>query len=294
MPGSSFTTKAIDLTFRLGTGNFGATGFNTLKVSGSRVLAQLSAVTGTGSTRGATHAALRVYGLPLNTINALTVAGLSFGLRQNTLIIEAGDDATMSQVFAGLVIDCFMDAQEGPDTALVVSAVTAQDLALKPVPPNSYQGTADVAQIMGSLAKAAGLAFENNGVDVKLSNPYLDGTLMQQMELVGKAANINWHIDGATNTLAIWPRTGSRGGTVPVIAPASGLICYPMFSRNVIVIRTVFNPTVRLGGQIQIPQDEPLVSARGKWTVIGIDYALSCQVPDGPWEMAVRAVNVAS
>ena len=39
MPGSpSFTTKQIDLTFKLGTGNFGAAGQNMLKVSGCRIL----------------------------------------------------------------------------------------------------------------------------------------------------------------------------------------------------------------------------------------------------------------
>ncbi len=294
MTGSpSFTTKAIDLTFKLGKGDFGAAGQNTLKVSGCRILAQLSFITGTGSTRGATQAVLRVYGLTLNTINQLANTGLSFGIRQNTVVIEAGDASGMAQVFAGLIIDASLAADQQPDVAFMVSAVTAQDLALKPVPPNSFKGTADVAQIMQTLATSAGLGFENSGVNVKLSNPYLHGTLMMQMELVGKAADIGWFIDPASNTLAIWPRNGARGGTIPVISPASGLIGYPAFSRNVIEIRTLFNPAVKLGGQIQIPSSEPLISARGLWNVIGIDYAISSQMPDGPWEMAIRAVNAA-
>ena len=295
MSGSpSFTAKQIDLTFKLGKGDFGAAGQNTLKVSGCRILAQLSFITGTGSTRGATQAILRVYGLTLNTINALAVAGLSFGIRQNTVVIEAGDATSgMAQVFAGLIIDASLAADEQPDVAFVISAVTAQDLALKPVPPNSFKGTADVAQIMRTLATSAGLGFENNGVNVKLSNPYLHGTLMMQMELVGKAADIGWFIDPASNTLAIWPRNGARGGSIPVISPASGLIGYPAFSRNVIEIRSLFNPAIKLGGQIQIPSSEKLISARGLWNVIGIDYALSSQMPDGPWEMAIRAVNAA-
>ena len=61
MTGSpSFTTKQIDPTFKLGKGNFGAAGQNTLKVTGCRILAQLTIITGTGSTRGATQAVRRV------------------------------------------------------------------------------------------------------------------------------------------------------------------------------------------------------------------------------------------
>jgi hypothetical protein len=294
MSGSpSFTTKQIDLTFQLGKGNFGAAGQNLLKVSGLRILAQLSAILNQGGTRGATQIILRIYGLTPSVMNSLTVAGLGFGVRQNYVMVEAGDVNGTSMVFRGLIIDAFPELNQMPDSAFMISATTAQDTALKPVAPNSFKGTADVAQIMNSLATAAGLAFENNGVDVKLSNPYLHGTLMMQMELVGKAANINWHIDGTTNngTLAIWPKNGSRGGGIPVISPASGLIGYPSFEHSTIIIRTVFNPLIKQGGQIQIPQSETITAARGNWNVIQIDASLSSQVPDGPWEMEVKAVS---
>ena len=146
---------------------------------------------------------------------------------------------------------------------------------------------------MQTLATSAGLGFENNGVDVKLSNPYLHGALMQQMELVGKAADIGWFIDGTTSTLAIWPKNGSRGGSIPVISPQSGMIGYPSFERVFLRVRTIFNPLIKQGGQIQIPRSEPITAARGIWQVIRIEASLSSQVPDGPWEMEVLAVNSA-
>ena len=226
-------------------------------------------------------------------MNTLTVAGLGYGVRENYMMIEAGDVNGMSMVFRGLIIDAFPELSQAPDAAFMVSAKTAQDLALKPVPPNSFQGTADVAQIMQTLATSAGLGFENNGVDIKLSNPYLHGALMQQIELVGKAADINWHIDGTTNngTLAIWPKNGSRGGNIPVISPASGLILYPTFEKVYLMVRTIFNPLIKMGGQIQVPQSEQIAAARGTWSVIQVDASLSSQVPDGPWEMEVKAVS---
>ena len=296
MTGSpSFTTKQIDLTFQLGTGNFGAAGQNLLKVSGLRILAQLSQILNQGGTRGATQIILRIYGLTLSVMNTLTNTGLGFGVRFNYVMVEAGDMNGTSMVFRGLIQEAFPDLSQMPDGAFIVTAVTAQDVALRPVPPNSFKGSTDVAQIMNSLASAAGLGFENNGVDVKLSNPYLHGTLMQQMELVGKAADIGWFIDGTTSngTLAIWPKNGSRGGAIPVISPASGMIGYPSFERVFLRVRTIFNPLIKQGGQIQIPQSEPITAARGNWQVIRIEASLSSQMPDGPWEMEVLAVNAA-
>jgi hypothetical protein len=76
-------------------------------------------------------------------------------------------------------------------------------MVLKPATPNTFQGATDVSQIMQSLAQAAGLTLENNNVSVKLSNPYFWGDIISQIQSCAKAANINFHIDGATKTLAI-------------------------------------------------------------------------------------------
>ena len=192
MTGSpSFTTKAIDLTFKLGKGDFGAAGQNTLKVSGCRILAQLSFITGTGSTRGATQAILRVYGLTLNTINQLANTGLSFGIRQNTVVIEAGDASGMAQVFAGLIIDASLAADQQPDVAFMVSAVTAQDLGPQAGPAELVQGhrrrgadNADPRHV-----RRARLREQRRQRQAQQPVP-APGTLMMQMELVGKAADI--------------------------------------------------------------------------------------------------------
>ena len=199
-------------------------------------------------------------------------------MRQNTVVIEAGD------------ANGHGPGVRRPDNRRIPRGRSATGRgvrgqrrhrarfpALKPVPPNSFQGTADVAQIMQTLATSAGLGFENNGVDVKLSNLYLHGTLMQQMELVGKAADIGWFIDPASNTLGDLAQERRARRLDPGDLAADRLIGYPAFSRNVIEIRTLFNPAVKLGGQIQIPSSEQLISARGLVERDRIDYALSAR-----------------
>ena len=121
MPGSpSFTTKQIDLTFQLGTGNSGAAGQNLLKVPVLRILAQLLQILNQGGTRGATQIILRIYGLTLSVMNTLTNTGLGFGVRFNYVMVEAGDVNGMSMVFRGLIQEAFPDLSQMPDGASIV------------------------------------------------------------------------------------------------------------------------------------------------------------------------------
>ena len=170
---------------------------------------------------------MQAYGLPLNLINQLTRAGLQYTGRFNQLTIAAGDAETgMSQIFSGNIIDSY-PAFQGADSPFIMSATTTNLLQMTPVKPGTFPGTVDVATIMGQMAQQAGLKLENNGVDVKLSNPYFPGTIIDQIYSCAKAANIYAYIDRVTGRLAIWPKTGSRSGTVPVISPATGMIGYP-------------------------------------------------------------------
>jgi hypothetical protein len=55
---------------------------------------------------------------------------------------------------------------------------------------------------MGQLAQKMGFAFENNNVNVKLSNPYFWSNYMQQARALAQHAGINMILD--RDTLAIW------------------------------------------------------------------------------------------
>ena len=277
----SFTKKKIDLTFQLGTGNFGEGGFNTVEVTGLRVQASITATN--GPVMG--NAQLRIYGLNQSLMRQLTFLNSSATLqKKNTLIVSAGDDQSgMSIVFQGQIVLGQIDLNNPPESALVVVGNTGYIEAIKPISPSSYPGPADAAIVMGNLAASMGLQFENNGVSgIILNTPYFPGTGLEQARRCAEAANINWIIEDGVR-LCIWPMNGSREGVIPLISPSTGMIGYPAYSTGIggISIKTLYNPFVRIGKQVQI--ESSLQIANGIWTVFSISHELESETPNGNW-----------
>ncbi len=306
----SFIERAITVTIRLGTGTLGQTGFNTVKLSGLRCLATVQK----GTYPSMDQATCRIYGVPPSIANAVSTLGVTMGMaRDNSMMIEAGDAVNgMAVVYNGHLLNAWQDFNEAPETALNLTGNGGFEQALAPAQPISIQGAADVATLMQSIAGRMGYAFENWGVNVKLSNPYLSGSALKQAHDLARAAGIELYCDTATNpiTLAIWPKTGTRGGAVPLINAASGMVGYPTFQSNGISLRTLFNPNVRLGGQIVVessvggapttiygsklvPDGTQSGGPSGSWYVIGpLVHDLSAQVPGGPWFTDIQAARL--
>jgi hypothetical protein len=151
--------------------------------------------------------------------------------------------------------------------------------SIKPVPPSSYPGAVDAAVVMSTLARKAGYAFENNGVSVMLSTPYLQGSLWDQMARCADAANINWTID--LGTLAIWPKGGSRAGSMPVISSKTGMVGYPTNWGYGIGVRTSFSSQLQIGKSCEVQSILPF--ANGKFTMFDIEHDLESETPNGSW-----------
>ena len=98
--GASFTQKAIDVTITLGTGSFGTSGSNTVKLSGLRVVCTIEKAGMPSFDR----AEIRIYGMPQDLMNQLTVLNVPTLMARpnNTILIQAGDTVNgMSTVFNG-------------------------------------------------------------------------------------------------------------------------------------------------------------------------------------------------
>lgn len=293
--GNSFVNRAIDVTLTIGQGTFGQTGFNTVKLSGLRV--EVSIVKGGMPTMDT--ADIRIYGVQPSVMNQLSTWGVPFPMLRlnNTVTLAAGDGVTMPPIFNGHVLRGWQDFDNIPETCLHILSQGGVAAAIVPVPPISFPGGADVATIMSGLATTMGLAFENNGVQVQLSNPYFAGTALQQAQKCAQAAHIQMLIDSSTvpNTLVIVPWTGTRGGAIPIISAATGMIGYPRYFDYGVSFRCLFNPNLKMLGKIkletsignttpataQAPAQTGLPS--GIWYVSKLAYDLASQVPDGPW-----------
>ena len=280
----SFTQKFIEVDFDLAQGSFqGGGGGNKHTVRGLRALTTI--VKAGGVSLGA--AQIAIYGLPLSVMNQLSTYGMTLTLTgRNSVTIRAGEDlSSLTTVFTGTISSASMDGQGQPNVAFQVDAFVGAYENSKPVEPTSMPGSQDVGTLMGKIAQKAGLQFENNGIDAKVMNPYLPGTAIQQMHALAEMARIERVVD--CGTLAIWKPGGSRQGGSTLISPQTGLVSYPIFDSQGVIIRTLFQPSLTFGSKIEIQSE--MTPACGTWIVHKLSYNLSCMTPKGPWFQDVWA-----
>lgn len=233
---------------------------------------------------------LRIYGMSLSLMNQLSTLGMRIQqVPRDIVTVEAGDEGgTLSTVFIGNVTNAFSDFTSAPDVPFVVSAhVLAANSAIS-VKPTSFNGTVDAATVLSGLATQMGLHFENNGVKVQLTNPYYPGTAREQALRCIEEANIDWN-SGENGVLAIWPKNGSRGGSIPLVSADTGMIGYPTYTAQGIALRTVFNPSIGFGSKIKV--QSILEPASRTWAVFGLTHDLQSKIIDGQWESTILAYN---
>jgi hypothetical protein len=281
----SYSKKIISVTITLSSGSFASSsGNNTVTLDSYRMSASITKAG--GNSQGELQ--IRIYGLQLQLMNQLSTLGKTpvFIDAGNKISVSAGDSQSgVSLVFAGTIMQAYTDLSGAPDAIFHITAYAGLGEAMQAIPASSHQGAADVATIMSGLATQAGLIFENNGVSVKLSNPYFPGSPRAQIQSCANSANIDWIIDNGK--LAIWPKGGARGGAIPLISPDTGLIGYPFPSgQGLLGLKTVFNPQISFGAQVQV--QSAITPAVGIWTVCHVEHDIECQLPGGHWETTIQ------
>jgi len=280
----AFTEKNLKFTMTLGASSFGGSGNNTVVLDGLRAAVDIDHAGGMAMGT----AKCQIYGMKAKTMEQLTMlAWQALSVERNTIMIEAVDATTSVVVFNGQIVNSWPDYQSVPDVFLHIEAQAGYYDQIAPSDPVSFKGVADVAVLMQQCATALGLSFENNGVEVKLSNPYLPNTALERAKSVVAAAGIEWFYD--IDVLAIWPRGGSRKGDATKISADTGMVGYPTFDRVGVTFRTLFNSAVKFGGLVDIETDVP--PAAGEWRVCGIRHNLTSQTPGGDWFSVIRCTE---
>lgn len=283
----AFVQRLLQFTFALGEGTFGGGGSNQITVSGLR--ASVKVARSGGPAMGTLDAV--IYGMTDSQMNSLTTLGLiATTHRRNSVTVQAGDSGSaLAVVFTGTIRDAWGDYNSQPEVGFRVMAQTGFIEALEPVPPTSVKGNADVAALLSGLAAQMNISFENNGVSISLSNPYLSGSPRVQARQIVEQAGIEWN--GMDNgVLAIWNPGDSRGGSAALVSINTGMIGYPSFTSQGIRIRSVFNPSIGFGQKIQVQSSLP--KANGVWKVCDLDYELDTLTPNGKWELSAMGAPV--
>ena len=227
----------------------------------------------------------QIYGVQQTDMNSITTLQWKpRSLIPNTVEVYAIDGAQETLVFTGNIVNAWGNYQSMPDVFLQIQAQSAYFAQLTPVAPRSYKGQIDVASIMQQIARTMGFTFENNGVQVQLSDMYLANTGLEQAKTLARAAGIDLYVDD--NILAITPPNVPRGGLIPEISSQTGLVGYPTFDGVGVNFQTLFNPSIAFGGSIKLVTD--IKQAAGQWIVTSVAHRLESEKPGGAWFSTVR------
>lgn len=258
---------------------FAGSDANKVTLEGLRIQTQI--IKAGGASQGEAH--LRIYGMKLDLMNQLSLLGktpviISSG---NIIEISAGDDDSVALVFRGYISQAYTDLGGAPEGVFVVDAYSLLYQAVQIIPPTSFKGTIPAATVMQQIAGQMNLPFTNNGVTTILTNPSYNGSAKTQAETCLKEASAEWNA-AEDGTIAIWPKGSSRGGSITLVSKETGLIGYPYPSgQGLLGLRTLFNPAITYGGQIQVRSS--IAPANGTWTLRAITHELASEMPGGEW-----------
>jgi len=292
----SFTERRIEIAIKLASDTktnqpktFTQSGTDTVTLSNFRISTRIQ---NSGAPAGTT-ATVEIYGLSEDIMNQLSTLGMVFNMvPKNTITISAGTEQDgMSIVFVGTIMVGYADYNAQPIVPFHIEANSILADAVAPATASSFEGSASVGDIMGGFARQMGLTLENNGVDTKLSNPYFSGNIRTQMRECAEQANINAEVINGS-ILAIWPKGGSRnGGQIPVLSSETGMIGYPAYTQQGIIVKSLFNPQITFGGKVKVVSRVKAINDVGEWAVNQLNLALDSQVPKGKWECMIAAYN---
>lgn len=306
----SFAKRAISVAIKLqplsGTNSptkFAESGTDSISISGARTSVKVS---NAGWIMGTT-ASVSVWGLTQSLMNQLSTLGMVVTLvPKNTITITAGDaDSGMSTVFVGTIVEAFGDYGAAPDVPFRMECRAGAAENAIAYPASSYNGATDVAVVLSTIATRNGWGFENSGVKATLSNPYYSGTSMTQIEAICRDSQTAYALVpgsalGPSLVLAIWPLYGSRAAKagIPLLSKTTGMIGYPSFTQQGIMVRALFNPAVVYGGQIHVESGIfttanllKIKNPSSNWNVLRLDHALDAQVPHGQWMSTILGFN---
>lgn len=236
-------------------------------------------------------AQITVYGLSLDHISQFSTWGTMYHPTQNYLIsIEAGDAINgYSLVFLGNVQQAWADFSGMPDVPMIFLAIgTTAPANVGPASPTSFSGSTPVAPLIQKLAATGGLKFENSGVNSVLESGYYWGSPWKQIKEISDSAGINVFQDDGVAT--IWPQGGARNGDDLLVSSETGLRDYPTFTQFGVVVKIEFSKAITYGAKMTIKSD--LKPANGSWQIIGIDYDLQSQVPNGNWFAILSGIQL--
>lgn len=287
---SSFTEKKLRATIVLADDSstvFTATGDNTLVIDQLRMSASV-----TSNARQATQMSLNIWGMLEADMNALTAAWLDpESIRDNLITLEADSGDGYRLVFTGTILEAQPDFRRVPDVPFTILAMIGYYQSINITPPLSFQGAVDIDVLGRYFADQLGMSYVNVGAKAVLNDPYFPSTVFDQLRSACAAAKVDFYFQGRTLVFAPLLQAQTDQPAV-VLTPQTGLVGYPMYTRQGLVVTAIYDAAFQCASMIEI-QDSQVKGANGRWFPFSMELSLNAYVPNGVW-LAVMQCNKGS
>jgi hypothetical protein len=281
-----FAERQLKFTFS-GAPGFSGAPTGTFSAQGLRAAVNVQAF----QDRSVVMAQAKIYGLSLAQMTAYSsqIPGAPSGpagLVPFNLLIEAGDaGGTMAKVVNGQIWRSYIDLSGAPESCLSVSVAGTLYQSAATIGSQSWAGAQNAEDLIQSICPEAlprPMTLHNNGAHAVLRNPSTSGSAIDQIMTLALAAKFLVIFDG--DDVYIWPPGGTRD-TSPAIAVGPdtdpGMVGYPEFWQNGIIVTSLYNPSISVGRQIQVSSSIP--NAQGTWSIIQVQHELTTMLSKGPW-----------
>lgn len=216
-----------------------------------------------------------------------TLSTLSFRpltTAKNVIEVYAGDrDSGMALAFEGEVTSASADFNAAPDVSFRLECMAGYFGNVTPKAPTAVSGSQKAADFIAMMAREAGYAFRNDGVEDVLTNAIFSGSPVLQARSAARQVGAELIIDDGVMILG---PSGGRQGNAVLLSASSGLLGYPAITGEGVELKAIYNPAFRLGGHIKLETIVP--RAEGVWRIIKLSHELTAFDPTGgPWESAI-------
>ena len=285
----SFTDKQLRVKLIMAGTNsvFPNTNSNTLTLTNLRMSARVQTVA-----RQSTNADISIWGMKRADMNALTVAWANPPIiRNHVVILDVNSGDGWTQLFSGTILEAQPVYDAAPNVPFRVQAITGYFQKINPAPPTSYPGSVPILQIVTDLAARMGFTVADGGAKGVLTQPYLSGTLYDQLQQACQAAGADFYLQG--DVILVTPRGIPRAAAPSVIlSPSTGLIGYPSYERAGLSLACLYRPAILCGSPIEV-RDSVVYGANGRWFPYAAEHQLESRQPNGAWFSKLFCMRVA-
>lgn len=223
---------------------------------------------------------LNIYNLSRSIMDKFTAIGpINSQNRFHSITVKAGIKDDLNLVYQGQIFEAWSNNSSAPTPVLTIRALSSTAANLVAVKPTQTNGETKLATVLQEIANDVGLEFENINVDKTAQSMYESSDSLAKIRKIADDYRIEFVIE--SGKLIIFNQLGDRTkkGQEPLVSMETGLINYPVMNSNGLIIESMYNNKLFVGGKLKLQTSIGGVS--GIWSIGNVVHNLESFNPDG-------------